>query len=411
MTNKQIFQVTTPTASGVDFFVETPFVTPAQSSNHNNKKKLDLTVDTSFDNTNALYSSFLASPMTDTDMEKSFYHLLNDNSASLFSPGADVPVFSPQDVGTAVDPFFVAHQVVVEQAKITAAPKKKTATAVTTTCDPKRTWTTTYVNTQVIPQGAHINVRLKTRRDQPSEAVPEKMYSSLKYVLLQSATGFSDELPFLLSRVRVVDSENFDQVKKNNKDVLKGTIEAALTKPTRAPFQKDAQFEGQLNCQFTDVSFHTDKRLFCYEIHYFVPTDLDTPVMIKRSAPYKTYARKPNKKRGGSDKKTAKRKREATSDDEDDNDDDIDAFMANIPEQEAEQPVAKKQKTEFDHFVARLDELVEFNKRLSVEERRRAMDMMLNKFVQLDPQYTCSALVPQTLPTIDPVLLSIVKHK
>src|SRR5690606_382584 len=117
-------------------------------------------------------------------------------------------------------------------------------------------------------------------------AVPERMYSSLKYEIQLTASGqFIKNVPFILARIKVVDSKTFEVVKKNNKDVLKGVIESALTQSNNDKHV----FNGTLKVQFVDISYHHEKREFCWEIHYFTPDDLQNPIIIKRSAAFRVY--------------------------------------------------------------------------------------------------------------------------
>src|SRR5690606_3349556 len=115
----------------------------------------------------------------------------------------------------------VTHQKKVKDAKVDEEEGK---------IDMSRVWLDVFNNDKIIKKEElkNVIVRSKTRRDKPLEAVPERMYSSLKYEIQLTASGqFIKNVPFILARIKVVDSKTFEVVKKNNKDVLKGVIESA----------------------------------------------------------------------------------------------------------------------------------------------------------------------------------------
>lgn len=162
-----------------------------------------------------------------------------------------------------------------------------------------RGWQTVFVDAQYHDM-IHVDLTSKTRCEEPCAQVPSKMYSSLKYEIRHHASGaLCDQVAFLLARITVVDSVNFEEIKKDNRPVLKGVVESALTKPSGSAAATKQKLYGVLKCQFTDVSYHHKKRDFCWQIGLFRPEELENPIMIMRSAPYKVFARKPatNKKR------------------------------------------------------------------------------------------------------------------
>lgn len=138
-----------------------------------------------------------------------------------------------------------------------------------------------------------IKIEIKTRREKPSPLIPDRLYSSLKYQLKQTATGrFCEKLPFLHSVATVVDASTKERVKKNGNDVLKGTVECSLSKPGKATV---CELRGEMTIQFTDLSFHHDRREYCLEINYYLPNDLKTPVLCYRTPSFRVYSRKPAK--------------------------------------------------------------------------------------------------------------------
>ncbi|KAG2392663.1 hypothetical protein C9374_011388 [Naegleria lovaniensis] len=210
-----------------------------------------------------------------------------------------------------------------------------------------RVWSTVYADPSV--DLSSVIVMIKTRRDKPSEYLPEKMYSSLKYEIIQKAKGgLLKNVPLLLCRANVVDATTFEEIKKK-KPVLKGSIESALTKE---PTNKNAdEFECKMKVQF-DFSYHQDKRLVALELKYYLNDKLDQPILIKRSCPLKVYARKPNK---------TKRKRE----------EDKEKKLKKLKE---------SQEKDFQDFAGQLEKCFELANKFAGDEKKRAMFTIMQKF-------------------------------
>jgi len=79
-------------------------------------------------------------------------------------------------------------------------------------------------------------------------------------------------------------------VQKNNKGVLKGQVEVAITNS----IENGNEVSGILKVQFTDVSYHHKKCDFCWEIAYYTPNELNEPILKMRSSAFKVFARKPS---------------------------------------------------------------------------------------------------------------------
>jgi len=287
---------------------------------------------------------------TDEPLEKSFLHLL-DSPVDIANKENNYQEFESL--------FSDCQENSLEELTIKQEPKvddqEKSSGAEQ---DMNRMWVNVFHNDKYIKKEdlKDIIVKSKTRRDKPLETVPERMYSSLKYEIQLTASGpIVKNVPFILARIKVVDSRTFEIVKKNNKDVLKGIVESALTQGS----QDKNIFNGTLKVQFMDISYHHEKREFCWEIHYFTPDDLQNPILIKRSAPFRVYARKPNQNR-------PKRKKESDS--------------------SSRKKKKVDQSPNFIEFCRRLEELVDFNKKLCEEERKRAMEMVFTKFMQVQQQ-------------------------
>jgi hypothetical protein len=193
-----------------------------------------------------------------------------------------------------------------------------------------RIWKIVHVADEFKNENILIDVTSKTRCEEPVVEVPDVLYSSLKYEISQKffAQSCKDE-QFILSRISIVDSNGTTLSKSN----MKGVTECSLIKT-------DNKFQGVLKCQFADLSHISKKSDLCWEINYYVPTDIQKSVMTVRSAPFKVYARKP----------TAKKRKAST----------------------------------FDEFVSRLDELVKASKKLKEEDKKLALEMVTSKFNEID---------------------------
>ncbi|KAL9649599.1 hypothetical protein ABK040_003276 [Willaertia magna] len=232
-----------------------------------------------------------------------------------------------------------------------------------------RTWQTVYVDDR-FKEVLNISITSKTRCEEPSTEVPSKMYSSLKYEIRQIAAlnknSINEDLPFFLGRISMVDSQKFEEIQQDNKNnpVLKGVIESALTKkPESKSKSKNTtsdssveEYNGVLKVQSSTVSYHHKKINFCWQISYFIPSDLENAILVKRSAPFKVYARKPSQNK--------KRKRNTTT------------------EQERVSTL-----TNFDDFANSVEELVLYSKKLKETEKKKSLELLSTKLIELDPEY------------------------
>jgi hypothetical protein len=246
-----------------------------------------------------------------------------------------------------------------------------------------------------------LNIKLKTRRDAPSEIVPDKMYSSLKYEVHLTAVGSAiKQLPFLLARASVVDSQNLEKISlpSSKGAVLKGDIEASMSKVPNGPANL---VKGMLKIQLnSDLSYHHEKRLLCLVVEFFEPDSLESPVIIARSASLKCYARKPNKKYPkkkqaptATEVSSKKRKKAPTSSKV------MDSPAAKKSKIENEVPVVvpSAQRTESDAFTdfkKRLDDLMDVNASMQEDVRTMCMNYLFEKFVLSDPAMARKVLMP-----------------
>jgi len=115
---------------------------------------------------------------------------------------------------------------------------------------------------------------------------------------------------------------------------------------------KSNEYEGSFKCQFTDVSYHHKKSDLSWQIQYYLPSDLENPILSLRSPSFKVFARKPSTK--------------------------------------------KRKISIFDHFVSRLDDLVKASKKLKSNEKKLAFDLVTSKLLKLDPDYYTSSIKKNT---------------
>lgn len=230
-----------------------------------------------------------------------------------------------------------------------------------------------------------ISITSKTRCEEPCEQVPSKLYSSLKYEIRQQAllnkNTVSEDLPFLLGRICMVDSQTFEEIEQDNKSnaVLKGVIESALTKkPESKNSKKESiqreEYNGVLKVQSSTVSYHHKKINFCWQIHYFVPSDLENPIMTLRSAAFKVYARKPSQNK--------KRKRVTNN------------ATTTSTETTEPQPIPTvppsnntNNLSSFADFENCVEELVGFSMKLQENEKKRSLELLSSKLLLLDPLF------------------------
>eukprot|EP00761_Pharyngomonas_kirbyi_P005667 gb/GECH01005672.1/.p1 GENE.gb/GECH01005672.1/~~gb/GECH01005672.1/.p1 ORF type:complete len:473 (+),score=126.19 gb/GECH01005672.1/:1-1419(+) len=258
--------------------------------------------------------------------------------------------------------------------------------------DESREWDTVYADNSVLGENYQINIQCKTRLEDATSYIPSRLYSSLKYELHHEARGkFTNEHRFLMARARVIDAETHEEILKDGKPVLKGDIETALNSQ---PSSSDSAFTGKLRLQFTVVSYHLERKSFMWEIRYFAPENLDNPCMIKRSAAFKVYARKPknnNNNKGGrkraapstaatasTNMPAAKKYRTSVSSNSNSNSNSSTTTTTYNSTSSSSEGASS-----FSEFINKLEELENCNSRLPENERKCAIELVVNKFVKL----------------------------
>ena len=141
------------------------------------------------------------------------------------------------------------------------------------------------------PFSASIEVR--TRNETSPYSVPEKLYSSLKYELTQElpAHCLGTNISVLMSKIQAVNPYNTNEeiLKPNSKPILMGTQDfIPLT-------LSQGSFYSKNKIQFTDVSYHHEKKYFAFKVSYYEPTNLEEPLLVQLSSPFQVFARRPRK--------------------------------------------------------------------------------------------------------------------
>lgn len=266
------------------------------------------------------------------------------------------------------------------RAKLVAEKEQQPAQHVDTIA---RRWQVSYVAPQYEGK-LHVDVTSKTRCEKPMGCVPDTLYSSLKYEVRQHVTGPAcSEQQFLLGKITVIDSTTGQEVLKDDQSILKGIVEGALTrsvKTTSGPARNDdsaACFEGVLKCQFNSVSYHHGKARFQWQISYFIPEDLDNPILKCISAPFLVLARKAS---------TGKRKRRAQR--SHDNSNSHDSNKKQKQETKSHSVVSqcnsKIVNVAFDSFSGMLDKLFEVVHHMPDSDKMSAIRLMQEKIARHD---------------------------
>jgi len=236
-----------------------------------------------------------------SELSSSFAHLLQENEA-LFSPIPNFSLTSPvQRVKLELD--SKPQEIIQKKPPLLKLPsKQERITKKTLQKEQKvqlmkieepliqsRQWNLQQINNQFAD--TQFQVTTKTRCEQPSYEVPDILYSSLKYEVKQTITGNFNE-QFILGRISVVDTQGKPTSLNEKGNLLKGIIECALTKQGNSEV-----FEGTMKAQFVDCSYHHKKGDFCWQLQYFLPSNLENPIISLISAPFKVFARKPTTKK------------------------------------------------------------------------------------------------------------------
>lgn len=203
-----------------------------------------------------------------------------------------------------------------------------------------------------------VELSWKTRNQSFTTALPDKMYSSLKYEFKVKLTSESLKLPFILARIYILEEE----INEIQKEVLTGVIECAMSKELSG-------YSGSLRVQMShNLAFYHSKRSFYFQVRFYDPQEvlIDKNFASISSPSFKIYARKPNSK-----DPEKKRKQNHSSN---------------------SVKKVKSSSNDFSDFTLCLDNLIKVNSKLNKEEKKLALDMVINKFKQQDSESFQKAL-------------------
>jgi hypothetical protein len=249
-----------------------------------------------------------------------------------------------------------------------------------------------------------IKIELRTRSEASTNvlAVPERMYSSLKYEMKQAvAKGvIADSSNVLMSKLEVVDpQDHFEEIlKTNGQKLIKGVSEVtAMSRNANG-----CTLECKMKIQFTDVSYHHEKKYFAFKVSFFDPSfSMEEPVLMVLSAPFQVFARRPTARKSStkeSTKKTTKEKQQETGKKRKQSEKDVEPAAQQAPQQPPakkikitaapreepkqsatavkEEKLQLKKSATLQDFIKCLDLLVAFKNSLSSEEQRAAVELV-----------------------------------
>jgi hypothetical protein len=250
-----------------------------------------------------------------------------------------------------------------------------------------RTWTIQDIDEELAQYLADekfdVRITMKIRGEEACQYVPEKLYSSHKYVIqheLEVGSKMQVKYPLLVSKIKVVNPATKEEItnSKNSKEIVQGVIEAALTLHSNKASQ--AILQGQMKVQFTDVSYHHEKGHFAMIISYYDPANLDHALFNVVSPEFRVYARKPTQTNQtetltpGKPKPTIRKRKK----------DDLKTPSGSKRRKSANQNMSK----EYQLFNQKLEELIFLKEQLSEEDKNHANEQSLQRLVQNDPDVT-----------------------
>ena len=242
-----------------------------------------------------------------------------------------------------------------------------------------------------------VDISMKTRLEKATEKIPTSLYAPIVYQMTQKVTGPKvDSTKFIMIKYTAVNSETHEVLLKNQKEILLGGFESALT------FNEDEKsFQGTTKIQFGSNSSHFEGKEFKLKVDYFVGDNLTEPTFTMISSKFRVYARKPNKKKTNSTTHEflVSQKRKI---------DEIHSVgSSSSSEDESSSPKMKKiamapvscnnnsnqQVNEFKEFTEKLEELLKFNRNLKGEQKQFCMEFAIKCFLKVDPNASKSIMM------------------
>jgi len=177
-----------------------------------------------------------------------------------------------------------------------------TAPTTIPTNNPTEAWKVLYNNPTL---KGRVDLQWKTRLDPYATVLDSSLYSPIIYQFEHELT-VEGQVPnvIIVKPVVVYDDDNSTHLRALNKDnemILKGDLEIAMTR-----HKQTNTFRGHSKIQFTDSSYHHDRKSFRLIWNYSINTTTTNVVNADNSAeqllhsvistPFKVFARKPSKK-------------------------------------------------------------------------------------------------------------------
>jgi hypothetical protein len=245
----------------------------------------------------------------------------------------------------------------------------------------ERNWKTLFVNPVALsnPEDTSLSAKIdiRTRNDDPSKTVPERLYSSLKYEISHTIPieMFGKDIAVIMAKVQVVNPYKHEEeiVKNNGKTVLKG---ASSMTPITINAKQDALTCKQ-KIQFTDVSYHHEKKFFALKISYYKPANLKDPILVMLSAPFQVFARRPRKNR----RTTKKRKKTEEEEEEEIQPKKMKKVITSQPPKQPEGPSEEHIKQEILKFLDIFEKYQDVVQNLD-EETKNKLNTLLAKMAQ-----------------------------
>ncbi|KAG2377835.1 hypothetical protein C9374_008920 [Naegleria lovaniensis] len=237
-----------------------------------------------------------------------------------------------------------------------------------------RHWSTVYIHPQLALDSTQVNIYLETRDSGPrlDSTVDSELYSSIKYEMRHEIkelnTVFngeaSDDLQ-LFCRIQIIHPDNKTEVLKNGKPILGGVIESNVSR------SNSDNSMTSMKIKFTDCSYHHGNCKFAFRVSYFIESDLDNPILIMESAPFKVLARKPSKNKKPAQKRKKEEEEEAT----------INAITVDSPP-----PSQKIKISNFEDFKQVTASVFDYIQSASDEQKKRQMiNHVVTKLYSVDP--------------------------
>jgi hypothetical protein len=259
----------------------------------------------------------------------------------------------------------------------------------------ERQWKVIFLQkTMSVIKGCKIEIR--TRNEEPCSVVPERLYSSLKYEIYHEipASIFGEKIAVLMAKVQIVNPDKSEEeiIKRNDGNtVIKGTSSMAPVTINQEEGRMDILTCKQ-KVQFTDVSFHHEKKFFAFKVSYFKPNNLQEPILVMLSAPFQVFARRPRKK---------KRRTEVS--------------IPVVAKKQKKQQIKKKENPLekflqcLDLLVQHRDSLNEFEQKLALETAQRRLfneEEMVGHHLNEETQFNTFEVKPEHVPETPPPRIS-----